>query len=405
MSSSDAPLVLPSPALVVLIGVRDDVRAAFAARHFPPEERCATLDAAGKRLTAGQPAVLNAPHLTPDARADAVLLARAQHVPAVAVVLDPDGHDPDSATRRAVAALRAGLGGPDAPALPLEGFREVRRVRRPDLLPAGGVTRVPLRPDRRDLSGPFDVVGDVHGCLPELLDLLGLLGYAVQGEQVTPPPGRTLVFVGDLTDRGPDSPGVLRLVGGMLAAGTALCVQGNHDAKLLRALSGHAVKVTHGLEVTLTQLDHAPPDARTDACALLAGLPHHLVLDGGRLVVVHAGLPERLHGRDSARVWSHALYGETAKGELDAQGLPLRLDWAAGYHGQAIVAYGHTPVQAARWRSRTVNLDTGCVFGGSLTALRYPELVTFSVPARAVYREAARAPLPLAPGEDVPPGP
>ncbi|ULH14604.1 metallophosphoesterase [Deinococcus sp. KNUC1210] len=249
---------------------------------------------------------------------------------------------------------------------------------------------MPLKVDRRDLSGPFDLIGDVHGCLPELLDLLAQLGYTVSPDlSVTPPEGRTAVFLGDLVDRGPDTPGVLRLVMGMVAAGHALCVCGNHDAKLRRALSGHQVKRTHGLEVTFEQLSHTPPAFSEAVRGFLAGLPHHLVLDGGRLVAAHAGLPQAFQGRDSGRVRAFALYGDTGQA-LDAQGLPLRRDWAADYHGAALVVYGHTPVLRPRWKNQTVNLDTGCVFGGSLTALRYPELETCSVAARAVYREPTR---------------
>ena len=149
--------------------------------------------------------------------------------------------------------------------------------------------------DRRDLAGPFDLVGDVHGCASELRTLLTRLGWHVEyagGRAVgaTHPARRTAVLVGDLVDRGPDTPGVLRLVMGMVAAGTALCVSGNHEAKLVRALRGRAVKVGHGLERSLAQLAQEPADFREAATAFMAGLPDHLVLDGGRLVVAHAGL-------------------------------------------------------------------------------------------------------------------
>lgn len=243
-----------------------------------------------------------------------------------------------------------------------------------------------------ELRGPFDIVGDVHGCLPELRELLARLGYALSGDTLTPPPGRTLVFLGDLVDRGPDTPGVLELVMNAVERGQALCLLGNHDEKLRKFLSGQRVTISGGLEVTLGQLRPYPPAFERRLAAFLEARPHHHVLDEGRLVVAHAGLSRDLHGRDTKRARAFALYGDTT-GERDGYGLPMRRDWAARYGGEALVVYGHTPVREARWLQGTVNIDTGCVFGGQLSALRYPEREVVSVEAARVY-SVPQKPLP-----------
>ena len=211
-----------------------------------------------------------------------------------------------------------------------------------------------------------------------------------------PPGDRKAVFVGDLVDRGPDTPGVLRLVMGMVAAGHALCVSGNHEAKLLRKLRGANVRATHGLQETLDQLDAAPV---VDLPVFLDGLISHYVLDGGRLVVAHAGLKEAYHGRASGRVRSFALYGDTT-GETDEYGLPVRYPWAEEYKGAAMVVYGHTPTPTAEWVNNTICVDTGCVFGGRLTALRYPVKELRSVAAHRVHYEPTRPFLSQRPGDE-----
>jgi protein phosphatase len=213
--------------------------------------------------------------------------------------------------------------------------------------------------------------------------------------KVQPPPGRKAVFVGDLVDRGPNVPAVLRLVQGMVAAGTAWCVLGNHDDKLLRYLRGNPVKVGHGLATSLEQLAAEPESFRARVRDFLESLPSHYLFDGGRLVVSHGGLRADLQGRVGPKVRSFCLYGDTT-GETDAHGLPVRLNWAAEYRGSAAVVYGHTPVPAAEWVNRTINIDTGCVFGGRLTALRYPENELVAVPSRRVYCEPGRPFLPAA---------
>ncbi len=230
----------------------------------------------------------------------------------------------------------------------------------------------------------------MHGCQPELTELLDTLGYLPDGDAVRRhPAGRTAVFLGDLVDRGPDTPGVLRTVMGMVAGGTALCVPGNHEAKLLRAMRGRDVKVSHGLAESLAQLAAEPDGFTGQVIDFLDGLISHYVLDSGRLVVAHAGLREEMHGRASAAVRAFALYGDTT-GETDEFGLPVRYPWAQDYRGKAVVAYGHTPVPEAVWVNNTICLDTGCVFGGRLTALRYPERELVSVPARRVYYQPVR---------------
>ena len=257
------------------------------------------------------------------------------------------------------------------------------------------VERQRLWTDRRQEHGPFDLIGDVHGCHEELVTLLDRLGYQPADGGYSHPEGRKVVFLGDLVDRGPATPDVLRTVMAMARSGSALCVPGNHDIKLMRALQGRQVTVSHGLAESLAQLEGEPPEFRKEVASFIDALVSHFVLDSGRLVVAHAGMAERLQGRASRRVRDFALYGETT-GETDEFGLPVRYNWAADYRGTAMVVYGHTPVPASEWLNNTICIDTGCVFGGRLTALRYPELEFVDVPATRMYYEPVR-PLAAAP--------
>lgn len=240
----------------------------------------------------------------------------------------------------------------------------------------------------RDHRGPFDIIGDVHGCCDELQELLAVLGYRADGVW-RHPGGRTAVFVGDIVDRGPRNVDALRLAMAMCDARTALCVPGNHDDVMQRRLRGDEVPIAHGLDRTLAELDLESADFRARVAAFFEQLPSHLVFDRGRLVVAHAGLRERWHGMDTPEVTVLAVHGETT-GELDQYGLPARIDWSADYRGRAAVVYGHTPVVDADWLRGTIDIDTGCVFGGRLTALRWPEMELVSVPARRAYATSLR---------------
>jgi protein phosphatase len=399
---------LPDPCLVILVGVSGAGKTTFAARCFhadevissdacraeisgDPGDQDATADAfalvqrrLGERLAARQTAVIDATSVRRSDRSLLLAAAKRHHLPRIAIVLAPPllrcldrnrGRErvvPEQVVRDQAKALHAGLA-----SLEREGFDRVWRLLSVEDVDGATVRRVPLACDRREEAGPFDLVGDVHGCVDELDALLARLGWPGSGPH---PEGRRLVFVGDLVDRGPSSPDVLRRVMALAAAGAAFCVLGNHDRKLLRALRGADVETAHGLAETLEQLAHEPPGFADEVAAFLSGLPDHLVLDGGALVVAHGGLPAALHGRQSRRVTAFALYGDVT-GKVDAAGLPIRRDWAPDYDGEAAVVYGHTPVMHAAWRGRTINLDTGCVFGGELSAVRWPERNVVSVPA------------------------
>ena len=428
---------------MVLIGVSGSGKSTFARRQFRPwqvlssdfcrglvaddeDDQSASTDAfdvlhyiAGKRLAGGRLTVVDATNVQPVARKALISLARAHDVLPVAIVLDmplsvcaqrnearADRDFGVQVLRRQRDDLRRSLS-----SLQKEGFRYVHVLHGQEDVDGADVVLERLFNDLRHLPGPFDVIGDVHGCRAELELLLERLGYRLDRDDsgrpvsATHPAGRTAVFVGDLVDRGPDTPGVLRLVMGMVGSGTGLAVTGNHDHKLLRALRGARVQVTHGLAASLDQMAGEPADFRDGVVRFLDGLVSHYSLDGGRLVVAHAGLPERYHLRTSRRVRAFAMFGDTT-GETDEYGLPVRLPWANDYRGRALVAYGHTPLPELEWVNNTLCLDTGCVFGGSLTALRYPEREAVSVPAQKIYYEPVRplAPAP-APGTEVPTAP
>ncbi|MGQ0845674.1 MAG: polynucleotide kinase-phosphatase [Sporichthyaceae bacterium] len=418
---------VPELSLVCLVGASGSGKSTFAAQHFgrfevissdfcrglvsDDENDQAASNAAfevlhyiaGKRLDAGKLTVVDATNVQPEGRKQLVALARAHDVLPVAIVLDlPENVCVDrtlaredrtfgpAVVRRQRDQLRRSL-----KHLGKEGFRKVHVLRSEEEVAAATVVREKLLNDFRHEHGPFDVIGDIHGCRAELEALLVELGYTLlrdeQGRPVdaVPPAGRKAVFVGDLVDRGPDSPGVLRLVMGMVGAGNAFCVPGNHENKLVRALDGANVQVTHGLAETLAQLENEDAEFTATVKKFCHDLVSHLVLDDGRLVVAHAGLKEAYHGRASERVRSFALYGDTT-GETDEFGLPVRYPWANSYRGKATVLYGHTPTPDPEWVNNTMCLDTGCVFGGRLTALRYPEREIVAVEAEKVWYQPAK---------------
>ncbi|MFT4090099.1 MAG: polynucleotide kinase-phosphatase [Asticcacaulis sp.] len=421
---TDKTIMLPGLSLVLLIGASGSGKSSFARQHFLPTEvissdwcrglvsddendQSATKDAfevlhfiAGKRLAAGRMTVIDATNVQPEARRSLIALARQHHVIPVAIVLDlprelclernrqrPDRNFGKNVVWGQADSLRRSLKG-----LRKEGFSHVTILKTPEEIDIVHIARQPLWPDKRTEVGPFDIIGDVHGCFDEMHALMQKLGYVIEGGapyRVSHPQGRKLIFVGDLVDRGPKTPDVLRLVMDMVESEVAFCVTGNHDDKLKRALEGRDVKVNHGLAESLEQLAGETPEFKRRVVDFLGGLISHYVFDGGRLAVSHAGLKAHYIGRGSPRIRSFAMYGETT-GETDEFGLPVRHNWAKDYRGETMLVYGHTPVPEPEWLNRTINIDTGCVFGGKLTALRYPEKDIVQVEAPQAYAEPVR---------------
>jgi protein phosphatase len=421
-------LTIPELSLLVLIGASGSGKSTFARKHFKPTEvlssdfcrglvsdnendQSASDDAfavlhfiAARRLAAGRLTVIDATNVEPKARKPLLALAREHHCLPVTIIFDlpeklcqernrqrSDRDFGPHVIRRQRMHLRHSLAG-----LKREGFQYVFTLSSPEQVESVEIERQPLWNNLKQEHGPFDIIGDVHGCFDELQALLGELGYEVNSQDgavgslhVQHPQGRKVIFLGDLVDRGPDSTGVLQLAMDMVTSGVALCLPGNHDVRLLRKLKGKDVRLTHGLAETLKQFEKEPAEFREKVATFLDSLVSHYVLDDGRLVVAHAGLKESMQGRASRGVREFALYGETT-GETDEFGLPVRYNWAAEYRGKAMVVYGHTPVPEPDWLNRTINIDTGCAFGGKLTALRYPEKELVSVPAAYTYWESAR---------------
>lgn len=417
---------VPELSLVVLIGVSGSGKSSFAKKHFKKTEilssdecralvsddenkQTATNDAfdvlfyiAGKRLKNGLLTVIDATNVQKEARKSLINLAREYHCLPVAIVLDmpeelceernqnrPDRNFGGHVIRQQRSQLKKSIRW-----LKEEGFKQVYVLQsQAEVDAVADIQREKLYNDKKQEKGPFDIIGDVHGCLDELCDLLEKLGYQITrgvenaphfGFHVTAPGARKVIFLGDLVDRGPDSPNVLRLVMSMVNAGIAYCVPGNHDMKLHKWLAGKNVQINHGLETTVQQLETETEAFKQTIKDFLYGLISHYVFDEGKLVVAHAGLKEEMQGRGSRAVREFCMYGETT-GEIDEFGLPVRYNWAKEYRGKAMVVYGHTPVPQAEWLNKTIDIDTGCVFGGHLTALRYPEQELVSVNAKMVY--------------------
>lgn len=231
----------------------------------------------------------------------------------------------------------------------------------------------------------YDIIGDIHGCYTEFLSLSEKLGYTIEDGLPVHPNGRQLVFVGDAMDRGPDSLKMLRLLFKMQDVGVLQYCPGNHCNKLYRYAKGNNVQLAHGLETTVAEINTLPTKDRISFLnryrQFYESLPMYLMLENNYLIVAHAGIQAHMIGAPhSEKIRVFVLYGDITGKKLP-DGRPVRRDWAKHYKGDAWIVYGHTPVKEARYVNHTVNVDTGCVFGGKLTALRFPEMEVISVPS------------------------
>jgi protein phosphatase len=408
---------IPELSLVALIGASGSGKSTLARRHFLPTEvlssdtfrglvcddendQSCTPDAfdalyylLAKRLARGKLTVVDATNVRAEDRQRILEHARKYHFFAVAIILitpeklchernslRPDRRFGTHVVHGQIADLER-----DLPSLEREGFRYVHIL---DAAEEFEIRRVPLPNNKQDQTGPFDIFGDLHGCAAELRLALEHTGWERfnlpaqpllaesdfwGGECWRHPAGRKAIFLGDLVDRGPHVLDTLHIVHNMVAAGTAFCVAGDHDVEFARWLRSKQVQIKHGLEYSIAEAEKLPPEDRASIASFLDGLPSHYVFDGGCLVTAHAGLPEEMHGRASDAVREFCLYGETTG------------NWASKYRGKAMVVYGHMPVPKPERLNNTVNIDTGAVFGGTLTVLRYPEGEFVSVPAAREY--------------------
>lgn len=410
---------LPELVLVVLVGPSGSGKSAFANKYFLPTEilsleQCQAFvsdvepqvsaipaavnilhSIAAERLKLGKLTVIDALNITKEERISLVQLAKHHYTSAVAIVIETSLQKSLDQADRGFEKDQIHQQYDDfthyIPNIDEEGFKFVYSV---DPQEEIKIIRQKLRSNKKEERGGFDIIGDIHGCFEELTELLSELGYKIQrlpdGHfDVQNPENRRVIFLGDLTDRGNDSVNVLRLVMDMVKARKAFCICGNHDEKLYKLLTGKNVKLTHGLDKTVAQLEKTSQEFKDEVQDFLNRLIDHYVLDDGKLVVAHGGIPEEMHGRASGAVIAHCLFGKTT-GKLDEFGLPIRCNWAKDYKGAALVVYGHTPVPECQWVNHTINIDTGCAFGGKLSAFRYPEKEVVSVAAKQVYSQSLR---------------
>lgn len=369
---------IPESALVVLLGDEAINKYKFVKAYFKDEE-VLTLDQlenqVKERLKAHQLTVIDTQIVDEKDYEPIIRQAKRFHMMPIAIVFCGGKEGEDTLQGK----------------LKNKGFKAVYTIEENMDLKSIELQRVRLANNKREIQGSFDIIGDVHGCYDELCELLEKLGYKVDEKKylVDGYGDRKIVFVGDLVDRGPKSPEVLKLVMNLIKQERAYCVLGNHDSKLYRKLNGANVQVQHGLETTMEQLEGEPESFLEELKVFLEGLASHYVFDEGKLVVAHAGLKEKLHGRESPRIKDLAMFGPTT-GKLDERGLPERLKWHTEYEGAALVVYGHTPQKRAKFVNNTINIDTGCVYGGKLTAFRYPEREIVEVEAKQTYYEALR---------------
>ncbi|WP_339168808.1 polynucleotide kinase-phosphatase [Paenibacillus sp. FSL R5-0341] len=350
---------------------------------------------------------VDATHLYPEDRERLIQVARKAHVPVIAVVLDiPEKELLERDAQREYPRGRQRV------KQQVQQFKRTLRSIREDGFDASYVLKQPdeitfvrtSNPLVTDMGTGIDIIGDIHGCYDEMMELIVRLGYVDEDGSglYRHPEGRKLVSVGDVTSRGPESLQCLLFWQRHCAAELAYMIDSNHGWKIARYLDGRDVTLSHGderVEMELLQLEQEQGQetakrVRAELKTFLLDAPSHLVFsrNGVRQVVVaHAGIRDHFIGKQSKRIQDYCRYGDVEG--TDEQGRPVRKDWYVDHNSGECIVWGHDPRPYPTIVNDTVNIDQGVVFGGMLTAWRMPEREAVIVPAKQDYAADPDSPL------------
>lgn len=246
-----------------------------------------------------------------------------------------------------------------------------------------------------DIGVGVDIIGDIHACFDEFLEMLEKLGYRKGGDHLyRHPEGRTLISLGDVMSRGPQSIASMEFFLKHVNAGLAFMTDSNHGWKIARWLDGRKVQLKHGDELVEQEFlayeqQHGTKKAKqlkSELKHLLMNAPSHYILQENnvdKIVCTHAGIKDEFIGRETSRIKDFCRYGDVAG--TDENGKPIRRDWFLNHKGELLIIWGHDPKPEPMIVNNTINIDQGLVFGGKLTTYRYPENEFVFVDAKQNY--------------------
>lgn len=241
-----------------------------------------------------------------------------------------------------------------------------------------------------NIDNGFDIIGDIHGCYDEMLQLLKTLGYEQQNDLYIHPAGRRLISVGDIMSRGPKSIATMQFWLKQTEANLSFMTDSNHGWKIARWLRGQQVTLNHGDELVEQEFiayeqSHSAEettDLKKRFAHMLLNAPSHYILtqnDRTKAIVTHAGIKDHYISKQSKVISDFCRYGDIQ--QTDRLSKPIRGDWFINHKTSELIIWGHDVKVQPFKANRTINIDQGVVFGGELTALQFPELKFKSIKA------------------------
>lgn len=265
------------------------------------------------------------------------------------------------------------------------------------------IIRKSNNPIEIEVKNGIDIIGDIHGCYQEFLKLLVKLGYEINEKgYYVHPAGRKFLSLGDIMSRGPKSLETMQFFLRHVKKGLAYMIDSNHGWKIARWLEGKKVTLNHGDELVEEEFKHFKEqygeehtlELKQSLKELLLNAPSHYILTKNHvptLVCTHAGIKDEFIGKQSIDISDFCRYGDVDG--FDEEGKPIRRDWSIHHKSNILIVWGHDPKPKPLIINNTINIDQGVVFGGELTAIRYPEKEYVSVQALENYSDGKSNPL------------
>ncbi|PJN91115.1 polynucleotide kinase-phosphatase [Bacillus sp. mrc49] len=338
--------------------------------------------------------MLDATNLHPDDRKRYIAIAQKHHVPVQAIVLDTpeeillardEGREHPRGKRRIKQQCQTFKR--EKRNLKKEDFSSIYTIKEAENIEVSRNTN----PLEKDIGHGIDIIGDIHGCHEELILLLDKLGYQKNQEGLyLHPDGRKFVSVGDVMSRGPESLRTMLFFHEHVQKGVAYMIDSNHGWKIARWLDGRNVTLHHGDEKVAEDFKRYEEEHGSEKTAetkqalkkfLLQAPSHYVFTKNGvqTVICVHAGIKDAFIGKQSEAISDFCRYGDTDG--FDERGKPVRKDWYISHKKSTLIVWGHDPKPQPLLINNTINIDQGAVFGGALTAFRYPEGEVISVQA------------------------